>query len=517
MSDEPIIDPPLRLSRHDRLQLELVVKHPPLDITQKQVTLDLELWFYLPPAVGIDAERYSRPDFYRDLRTRTRLHVPDLPLRALADPAGTNSPLGVLHALRREAAPKRMKRSLRDDIRQEARLLAYSYRSASQLLLDQLDWLEGEEAGEVGAELAEQTALLLEHFRSFLVAISVLKIGGKTRRCLSYCEEYLSLQAEQRCARALLVRAEQSSTAPDIAALRAVAQEERQWRATQGMRSVLSAGARGDDDRDAAYLDQSSLLKKYTAAGLYLTSREGKMRGLADQVIGGIAAAVAMTWAVGVQILLVVAFGLELSRGMSMGLISAFTAAAIFAYILKDRIKAKANAVLTRWMSSRLFDREQHLFIDGGSAPLANISERVSFISPDRVPAEVHRTRIVTARSALIAEADAAILYYRRRLRVSPRAATRQFPRFDGIKDILRLNVWGWIRSLAEDKKPVVFLDAKGRPRQRQAPNRYIVDVLARYTVYSPNTPPRQWITKTRVILTRRGIQDVRDIPPDPD
>ena len=95
-----------------------------------------------------------------------------------------------------------------------------------------------------------------------------------------------------------------------------------------------------DPSGRAAFLDQTSLLKKYFGSVLYLDIQRDKRDGWAEHVALALAAALAMIWAIGLQIFTFFALGLDLTQNMGLGFLLIFSMIAVIGYILKDRIKA---------------------------------------------------------------------------------------------------------------------------------------------------------------------------------
>ena len=515
----------MRITQHDRLQVELNCSYPKGDAASEELSARVEIWLFLPHAVGVDENDYSREDFYQDLRAYTRLSTPKLTLEALSDPQNPHSPLHQLDAYATALGSSKPKKATRKAIRRECRLLGSIFRQATRTPLDTLratiQDLDAKGTSENAQVFAKQIRAILKNYRRLAEQYKDRPLGKRTSRCLGFTDEYLSLQAEEGlCAAiaeldtALTKDDEHDSVSFKISltqgrkALVKLVQNEQAYRAERGWRTAL--GPEKEELSDANYIDQSGLLKKYIASALFLRLEHSRKQAWAEHAALGIAAALAMVWAVGVQLAAFFLLGLELDQSMSAGLMGAFAVIAVAAYILKDRIKASVASALKKKLPNWLPDRTQEISYPESDTAFGSISERMEFIDQEHVPPEVIETRLATARSHLVAESQPDILYYQRDIQISSRAARAEFPRFEGVKDVLRLNVWRWLRTLASHRKHIMWLDTEGALQQRKLPHQYVVDLLIRYTLSSGDNDPKSVIGKARIWMDRRGLLRVQ-------
>ena len=515
----------MRITRHDRLQVELNCSYPRPKDGHGTVTADVDLWLFLPHAVGVDENDYGRDDFYQDLRAYTRLATPKLTLEALAQAQNPLSPLHQLDAYAGSLGAGKPPRPLRKAIRRECRLLGCTFRVATRTPLDALRLAitahDTDRAVQVATSFTSQCREILSNYRRLAEQYQDRTLGKRTRRCMGFTDEYLSLQAEEGVAAAIaeidkgLASGDGKDGVPLGPALTAARQglaalagAEQAYRAERGWRTVLAD--KKNDRADASYVDQAGLLKKYIASALFLRLENSRTQAWAEHAALGFAAALAMAWAVGVQLAAFFLLGMELNQSMSAGLMVAFATIAVAAYILKDRIKASVAGALQSRLPTWLPDRTQRIFLSDEDKPIGTISERMEFVDQEHVPAEILETRLATARSHLVAESQPDILHYHRDVTFNARDAARAFPRFDGVKDVLRLNVWRWLRTLASHRKRMMWLNADGVLKERNVPHEYVVDVIVRYTQRSGRDDSGSAIGKARVWMDRRGILRVQ-------
>jgi hypothetical protein len=489
------------------------------------VTADVDLWLFLPHAVGVDENDYGRDDFYQDLRAYTRLATPKLSLAALTEAQNPLSPLHQLDTYAGSLGAGKPPRPLRKAIRRECRLLGCTFRVATRTPLDALrsamTSLDTDRSAQLATTFANQCHAILNNYRQLAQRYQDRTLGKRTRRCMGFTDEYLSLQAEEGVAAAIeevdkyLSSGEGKDGQPQESALTearrelaALAKSEQAYRAVRGWRTVLAE--QKDDSADAGYVDQAGLLKKYIASALFLRLENSRTQAWAEHAALGFAAALAMAWAVGVQLAAFFLLGMELNQSMSAGLMVAFATIAVAAYIMKDRIKASVAGALQSRLPTWLPDRTQRIFLPDEDTPIGTISERMEFVDQEHVPPEILKTRLATARSHLVAESQPDILHYHRDVKFDARGAAKAFPRFDGVKDVLRLNVWRWLRTLASHRKRMMWLDDDGVLKERNVPHEYVVDLIVRYTHRSGRDLSGSAIGKARVWMDRRGILRVQ-------
>ncbi len=495
----------LSLRKHDRLNLELKLEHPATDATRDRVESLVDLWFFLPPAIGITAETYGSDDFYGDLRAYTRLKTPSLSLAELARLDGPQSPLATLATMRVKLPAGRVPKNLGQAIRAEAQLLCCIFRRSAREVHSSLDSASRTTLRAEAVAVARQCERLLRFWRQLVDEIGEARIDDKTREGLRTCDEALSLETEALASRILLERREQLGSSAD--ALVKLATQERRRRVQRGDRSGALPDADRADTR-AAFWDQASLLKKYVSQALFLVVREHNGQKTLEHLAKAVAAALAMGWTVSLQVTMVLLLGLELNSSVDVSVVVLFSLIAVAGYIFKDRIKDTVGKKLAGAIPRLLYDRRLDLYRKDEGPQLGQVRERVRFARVENAPPDVRELRVHTARTPLALWTDAHCLHYQRGVATFPRQSARTFPRMVGLTDILRVNLAAWVRTLDSRRKSVAFASPDGKVSTAEVPNRYLVDVVARISGPDDATCSlKAW----RLVLTRRGLVRVED------
>lgn len=496
--------PTVRVTRHDRLQVEVKVDCPIKVSRTRAAEYRVEVWFLLPKVLGIGPGDSEVATLYEDLRSFTRLKTPAASLDRITSSDLHASPLARLSALARDGArTERWNRA----VRQDARLLVRAYRSGTRELVAALEEGRGLEAVR---GLLVRSRRLTRDWRALLGALRALPLEGETALGLTVCDEYLSLHVEHAllvALRALLQQgaggdapAEEARVA-HVQEARAGIEAERAYRADQGWPTTLGEGSTAADEE--RYVAQIGRLKKYVSRVLYLRQRPSAARAFALHATLGLAAAIAMLWAIAVQIVLVFKLDFEVQRGASPSVVAMAASGLVLAYILKDRIKATLGIRLQRLLPRWLDDRWTFLVWRRGSKPLARVAERMELLPAERIPHGVERARRSVEGDPLARLYNEDALVYERTVKLYPRRARADFAQFAGLNDILRFHVARWCRTLGGPRRDVLVLGPDGVPAVRRLANRYIVDVLVRTSLDGTTS---DWSRGT-LHLSQRGIE----------
>ena len=494
---------PVRLSKHDRLQLEvkseLLCAAP--GVTEAEWVLDL--WFVLPQATGISPDGYTPDEFYEDVRAYVRLKTPEVGLDELCRADGRGSPLAVLSLLRHRAHEGRLTRAEHGLLYQEAKLLCAMLKTQLRQHDLTIAELDSEPLLTALGTLAEQLGELLSTWRDVREDLRE-RVDRRGREVLDFTDESISIQIELAALESVGRLPKDQHADARAAALVSLAEGESGYRRRKGWRTVVQEDPGGD------FVDQARLLKKYVSSVLHLHLTPVRFDGMARQGALGVAAGLAMGWAVFAQLVMLFAWDLQPQKGVGIGFVTSFSVLAILAYVLKDRIKATTSAALSKRLTGILNDRRHDITLPEAEAPSGRVSERMCFESSSDLPEDVQALRTASSRNLLLLRAEQDVLRYTRQVELKVRQATELFPRLDGLSDILRINVWRWIRTYARARKEIPFVDDDGKVAVAKLDNLYYVDVIVRFQRTAPEPATR--LSQLKLALNRRGIVSVEEV-----
>ncbi len=458
--------------KHDRYQLEIKT-----DTVRKEGAVDsqLDIWLFLPSALGISAGDYSPDQFYSDLRTYTRLKTPRYTLDQLLE--DKDSPLlKIEEMLMRPMSDSRQKK-----MRQETRFLCIILRKFS-------------ETQTVGAKGVQPVLTRWRKAtRELLSQDKTEMVSDKTRTCVQIVDELISNSWE----RLLIVAREES---PKDEFIEHALGSEYQYRLQHNY--FLYSVSKQDQ-----YLFHFGNLVKYVSSVLYLDTRGDRFLDWFRHLAFGTAAGLAMVWALFVQIYALIEYGVNLNEGMSLRLIGTFVGIGVFSYILKDRIKATSGSWLTGQLRKRLPDRSQHFFLEDETKSIAQISEKQDFVKVKELPEDVRSVYRNFQEWNPYFLFDADVLHYQKNTVVHTNRARKQFDRFRGVVNIHRFHVWNWIKTLAPPKKQITVLTESGAVEQCKAPRVYTVNLLTKTTQAGKST-----YQLYRILVNNRGLVSINPV-----
>lgn len=463
----------VHIRKHDRYQLE--IKTQSLTEGTKNTQSKIDLWLFLPPALGISPAEYTSHNFYSDLRTYTRLKTPRFSASQLLNQ--DDSPLCRLEAMLNASHDKQIQKVMR----QEMKLLCSIVRKVSAL--------------QKQTASLEQMESILKRWRILFVQLSALSLSYKTTICLKIVDELMSNYWEVS-----LIEAQEMLVGEELEFINQSIEKEFQYRLEQEYYLYSSS-------KKEQYLFHFGNLVKFVSTVLFLDSRSDRFSDWLKHLALGTAAGLAMIWALFVQIYALVKYGVNLNEGMNIQLILTFVGIGIFSYILKDRIKATSGSWLASQISKYLPDRQRQYYLDDEEAAIAKISEKASFVKVKHLPLDIRDKyqNFQEWNPYFLFGSD--VLHYHRDIDVFSKLAKKQFPRFRGVVDIHRFHVWNWIKTLAPPKKEIVVLTSKGKVERCKAPRVYTVNLLTKTQINS-----KIEYQLFRVLLNNRGLVEVEEV-----
>ncbi len=501
--------PATQFEIHERQQLEVRFNYALGSETGPQ-RYTIDAFLFVPRNVGVNRGNYDRAEFYSDVTPLVRLDAAPMPLTRLADPSHPDSPLSRLERARQEfcasAHPPPSK-----PLAVPVKLYAYLFTIGARAELTRLGRLAAEAAPELEVELSAA----LGRMRDALWAYRRVRASFWAFEAVCHpdfaeelraSDEYMSLFVDERLTRFVdAVAAEPALRDGTGRAVRCrllaagLAREEARYRQKYGYLTLEAAG--GGAGEYFAY--RSGLLKKAVQSALYLDMREVKVDTFVRNAVGAVAAALAAIWATALAMTLPGSFADLPSRTKW-----ALFAAAVGAYVLKDRIKAVTNEFLVPRL--RQFDHTRWL---GGEALAAvglgmlnaRLRERMRFVHETDVPQDILAARRSrrTVRNALALTEE--VIHYRKVLETSSEEEA-PLPRGYWVRDILRLNVRHFLTRLDEPLDPVEYFDlGQDAFAHAKLPKVYHLNMVLKTTRETATTVQERTET-IKVLLNKEGL-----------
>lgn len=495
-----------RLSIHDRHQCELSWTYAASSRTQTRYRLDV--YFFLPSAIGITPHSYDPAAFFADTQAYIRFVPPRRSAKQLID-KGRGSPLADLQVAL-EWDPE-----LRDQLElvQKAKLAGCVVRGAirrqrRKALQDcQAEGASPTKIERRAKDFSATVSALLRRYRE----VAALATAGRMVAVLGHIDDYLStLAVEAACD--LLHALQERDQAETIEASNAIVEfveTETQHREKRGW-PVLRADGPGEHLETMMY--RRSQLKKFVFGSLFLRVKPLASRSIMQHLFGAVGACIAAIWAFFSNPAL---FGTVTINSLTFAVLFV----AVFAYILKDRIKELTKQYLSTRMRRWMPDRDRQVLLPESAPlsarPIGRIREYIDFVPPDKLDPEIRRLRNAVHTIDVGEDAVESILHYGKTIELNARTSGA-YP-FDGIKDILRFSIRHFLTRLDESPEVLhAFEPETRRVVHLHGGHVYHVNVAMRCVAYDAEgraSPPT--LERIRLILQKSGIVRVEPVVTD--
>ncbi|MBE2230719.1 MAG: hypothetical protein IAE96_08755 [Chitinophagaceae bacterium] len=474
---------------HDRHSAEIKVGFVARK-KKKDNLFSFNIWMFLPGSLDINRHTYSKADFYRDTKSNIRLITPVYILRDIAE--GGNSCFTYLEksftAL--ASSPTRTHRT------------AYEYQI--KMFLSILKSSLREEVSHISAAADSDldylvynfimyTSRIAERYRALYKIINVPTIDTPMMEVFRYGDEFMSNTIEFHCFRLIrnLKKRNPEQIMQQQTSLSGLIEQEISYRQEKNYPVASLHNRRNNND----LIYRLSTLKKYAESHLFLNVDKRKDGILIEQLLYSLAAGISMIFAT------VVAFSVQQKFGnLTMPLFVAL----VVSYMLKDRIKDFARYYFAHKLGSRYFDHKIKMKIR--HQPIGWERESMDFISPNKVPPEISKTRNRTlffnSNSAVNTEK---VLLYRTRMYINRKKLDQSNSyTIEGVNSIIRFNVLQLMRNMDNAEFPLYCPDEKEGYQVVYGDKLYYINL-----VIQKQHDEQRALQRYRIGISRKGIQHI--------
>jgi hypothetical protein len=514
------------LELHDANHVE-VKRDYPVSWEGRPGSYAVETYIFLPFSFGIGPDTFVPEQLFALTQSYLRWRDDDFTYDEFVDRASTRSPLARLERGLQSAFERP---GPTETLEHEARCLGCATRvflkGGAAELVRALRALEhprvprrGPLEVDVPARLREETARYLDRAEALLSRIrrarTLAHQGSEVLhpdvvRSTRLVDEYLSTIFDQILAQlhdavsgASLLQDGRGGRAALVQRLKEIARRESAHRSRSGF---VSLDVDSQQQREL-YGFRLSLLKKFVSKPLYLDVNVMRPRPtIAQHMVGGFAASIAAIWAFLANLWLAPQIGSGTAAVSAVTV--ALVAAGVFAYVVKDRIKAFINESFMKRIGPTLPDR--NVFLSDVGREIGQIEEHVRFVKT--VPEEVQAVRSLGHTVDLGEERLEVVLHHRRTVDLTP--AFEHSPE-RAVRDILRLNVAPFLERLADPDQEVPHFDARNQKFVTgTAPRVYHLNLVFRLApLHDEEEGPIRY-ERIRVVLSQRGIARVEEAVP---
>lgn len=488
----------------DNLQFELKSEFE-LTSKNKSDVFTQEFYIFIPQSLQINAQTYSKDQFYTDETNLIRYKTPMFSFDEILNPANLRSPLNRLQSL----AEKIPFQTQQESITEEGKLFGNIFRST---LRDEIaDIIQGLKKDPDNAHKARMTIAIDQLVENVIRARSIYlglqkELIEKSKdpliaRNLKYIDEFLCDTIDYYMSGLLDVFRStgfSSLTASDKKMCTLIL-EEKNYKHTH---YPLPDGQINDKISAEAVIYRQSLLQKFMLESLQLKSNRIAVVQKHGPLIGAIAAGIAML------VYMVLFLFVWQTPTLLINSIP-FVISVVFFYILKDRVKEGLKSYYTqrafRWFS----DYRTEIFSQHDK-PIGILAESVSFIPQDHMPSRILKIRNQDSNDNLDKiQRHEAILFYKREVKFYYNKQ-RETARRHHINTIFRFNLRRFLDKASDPTTQRLDLDPKTLELiRKEMPKIYHITILLKSIHTEANGEESREVQKYRIIVDKTGIKRV--------
>ncbi len=438
---------------HDKFTLEFKVGFNTEQASKPTKYSDyvMNTWIFVPNSLDINAAKYSKDDFYRDLKSGVRLITPSYGLHELANDDALLPSQALISNFNDLPEATEDPQDLTHTIKMYCAIAKSAFRDACFSASQQPDAASRKDAC---LQFLDDGPRILARFRGLLNQLSEQNASDRTRQVFAYGDEFLSNVLEKYAYRLRdAIRLNHPEEYPQLETrFKEVLFEEKAYREQCGYLSVKVDDAKGNED----FVFRASLLKKFSESDLYLNATKRKNTFLVEQILYSLAAGAAMVVAT------LSSFFFQQRYG---NFTLPFLIALVISYMFKDRLKDWLRLFFAKRVSSKVFDTRTNFRIKGRYIGWSKDS--VDFIDSDKIIPEVMELRSRNPLFAEVSGKDEKVLLFRKKVQLWPSELAKASPYpLRGINDILRYNLTEYTRKMDNPSFPLsgTWEDNKYKP-----------------------------------------------------
>ncbi len=466
----------------------------------------VESYFFIPRALKINPQTYSKTDFYEDLENYIRFKTPQIALSGIINPGNSFSPLYRIKAPLNEILNGNQDPALQEKAIYELKMLGNLVRSNTRDEISQIIRFFHEKGQK--QEICKTNAWkLLENLNKFWEmyddledAIYTSQIPAPVRETYDIVKDYMSYMIEKYLTRLFMSfkKGKSPETCSEI-----LLQISKRVKAEQTSRKERQSKlVFRDKNENESFSYWLSLYKKYISSVFFMNMSEKNLRFRWLNLGYAIAAGSAM----GVTVWLTFfAQNLQISTVALFGLI-------VIIYILKDRMKELLRLSSDRMLVRYFPDRKFKIIDVVSGEDIGMCRETVKFIQS--APFEIQNLRDIGARTEIEREMKPEfVLRYKKRITLFTQKILETHSRQRNVHDILRFSIRKFLTFADKAYAVRRLLDPENQSVKAVYPAKvYHMSVVQKMTAHTPDGVPIVHLQRFRVIFDKNGVKRVEKV-----
>lgn len=483
-----------KIKIHDRYQFEIKYTYP-LNQELPETDYLVETFIFIPNNLGVNAESYTKHDFYGDLQKYIRFKTPVFLLASIIKEKG---PLDRLKADMTALAEDPSNAETGKDYLYQLKMLCSILKSA---LRDEGDYIEtcqcaADKHGLI-ERLLENIVRITAGFRKLRPIIQVPHLQPEQVTFYNFSDEYISLMVEKSLFKLLeyLKGIEIKSKDEICVRITDIINDEIKYREENHFSSLVR-----ENSSNEAIIYRMRILKKIMGSILFLktfTKTEGR---LVEQILMGLCAGMAMAFATGM---------LFLSRRVFADLTLSLFIILVVSYIFKDRLKELSKIYMIEFLKKYMYDYKTILMTN--LTRIGFCRETFTFLKEKNLPPEIVKIR----NKDYLSELDngyvgESVIYSKKYIKIYSSECRRIYADFqvDGIHDIIRFNIRHFLDKMDNPESLLYLPDGPGGFKMVPGLCTYHINLILKYGMGD-----QKEYHKFRLVLNRDGIKRIVEIP----
>lgn len=489
----------------DKWQFELKSEFTPIR-TLSESEFTQEFYIFIPKSLQINDQTYPKVRFYEDQTNLIRYKTPEFTFSQLTDLHNKNSPLVRLKQYR-DSKPNE-EGSLEKELKLFANIFRSALRDEAHLIVEALQQMPNLDSMAQIQEniyaLIDNVKLTLKNYYEEEEALIERWTDPDYIKLFGYLRDYISIAINNSFSAILeSVRQLHDHAFQEIdEKLCRILIEEKKYREERHLEPLQ---IHQDSNLNESILYQSGLLNKFFIDVLLLNTSRAAIDQKYRNLIGGLAAAIAMLF----YILLFIWQGAVFVINSEPFIL--FT---VIIYVLKDRLKDELKTLSFNQAFKWFSDFKTEIISPTGKFVIGELKESFSFIDVKNVPTPIMdmRNREFHTYLDTIKRPDR-VIYYKRSINIFQNLDKKSPLGLHALNFIFRYDIHRFLIKASDPYAPHVSLDSETLElTYTKLPKIYHVNIILKNTLPQPDGSQKVELKKFRLIIDKEGIKRIENI-----
>ncbi len=479
----------------DDWQFELKSEFSPLSSVRTSV-YSQELYFFIPKALQINHNTYSKVEFYKDQTNHIRYRTPVFTFESLLDLKNQKSPLNRLGQM---ILKKKELENICDELKLLGNIIRSALRNTSNDVLVHLESGDHAETSVKAVQLCDKIRLFLDTYESLHQRYLEADSKAVVLRHFSHVKEFMQNTCQFHLTG--LLKKIRHAESPDLKLC-----DDALCTLIELTAPELKTRGEHLAEKQEYILHRKGLLNKFVLNCLFLDINRSSLKTAFQSVIAGFSAAIAML----VYVLII------LWQGGSLVINSEpFILLSVLVYVLKDRLKESLKTLSHRHAFKWLPDYTTKIRSSDEKNTLGKLKEGFSFLNEKNLPSDIKEERNRDFHVALEHfPRPETIFHYKRKviLQRNPKTNARR----KDLNILFRLNIRKFLNKASNALYKYDFLDKASRELlSLELPKVYHVNLVMKNQYVQKDLTIETELKKFRLIVDKNGIKRVEQIKGD--